>query len=84
MDRPLTAADDPAFRERVIEAEEHAEEAVVAKEARVREELVVRKEAGERTETVRDTVRRTEVEVEDERLDGQRSTGARPGINPAR
>ncbi len=39
---------------------------MVAKEARVVEEVVVRREAGERTETVRDTVRRTEVEVDDE------------------
>jgi uncharacterized protein (TIGR02271 family) len=65
LDRPVAPGDD-AFRERVIEATETREEAVVAKEARVTEEVVVRKEAGERTETVRDTVRRTEVEVEDE------------------
>lgn len=66
MDRPLTDADQP-FRERVIDAVEHSEEAVVGKEARVKEELVIRKEAADRTETVRDTVRRTEVEVEDTR-----------------
>jgi uncharacterized protein (TIGR02271 family) len=65
-DRPIAAGDD-AFRERTIEATESAEEAVVAKEARVKEEVVVRKQAEERTETVSDTVRRTEVEVEDER-----------------
>jgi uncharacterized protein (TIGR02271 family) len=64
---PSVPAGDDAFRQRVIEATETAEEAVVAKEARVVEEVVVRKEAEERTETVRDTVRRTEVEVEDER-----------------
>ena len=40
---------------------------MVSKEARVTEEVVVRKQAEERTETVSDTVRRTEVEVEDER-----------------
>ena len=40
---------------------------MVSKEARVTEEVVVRKRAEERTETVSDTVRRTEVEVEDER-----------------
>ena len=51
----------------VLEAREHAEQAVVGKEARVTEEVVVRKQAEERTETVSDTVRRTEVEVEDER-----------------
>jgi len=66
VDRPIAAGDD-AFRERTVEATETTEEAVVAKEARVKEEVVVRKEAEERTETVRDTVRRTEVEVEDER-----------------
>ena len=37
VDRPLTDADE-AFRERVIDATEHAEEAVIAKEARVTEE----------------------------------------------
>jgi len=64
VDRPLSDADD-VFRERVIDATEHAEQAVVAKEARVKEELVIRKDATERTETVQDTVRRTEVEVDD-------------------
>jgi uncharacterized protein (TIGR02271 family) len=66
IDRPIEPGDE-AFRERVIEATETSEEAVVSKEARVREEVVVRKGAEERTETVRDTVRRTEVEIEDER-----------------
>ena len=37
---------------------------MVSKEARVVEEVVVGKEVNERTETVRDTVRRTDVEVE--------------------
>jgi uncharacterized protein (TIGR02271 family) len=71
VDRAIPPGDDAAradaFRERTIEAAETREEAEVAKEARVTEEVVVRKEAEERTETVRDTVRRTEVEVEDER-----------------
>ncbi|MBI0539466.1 DUF2382 domain-containing protein [Roseomonas sp. KE2513] len=64
VDRPLTDADD-VFRERVIDATEHAEQAVVAKEARVVEEVVIRKNVTERTETVHDTVRHTEVEVDD-------------------
>ena len=42
-----------------------AEEPVVSKTARVAEEVVVRKDATERTETVRDDVRREQVEVED-------------------
>ncbi|MEO7177774.1 MAG: YsnF/AvaK domain-containing protein, partial [Allosphingosinicella sp.] len=50
---------------REIEMTETAEEAVVGKEARVREELVVRKTAEERTETVEDRVRKTEVAVDE-------------------
>ena len=66
VDRPLTAGD-RLFEDRTIEVEEHAEEAVVAKEARVREEIVVNKQVGERTKTVSDTVRSTEVEIQDDR-----------------
>ncbi|MBA1159130.1 YsnF/AvaK domain-containing protein [Microvirga mediterraneensis] len=65
-DRALTGNEN-LFQERTIEAEERAEEAVVSKEARVKEELVIRKDVEERTETVSDTVRRTEVDVDDER-----------------
>jgi uncharacterized protein (TIGR02271 family) len=67
VDRPVSAADEALFRERTIDAEERDEEAVVSKEARVKEELVVKKDIEERTQTVQDKVRRTEVEVEDER-----------------
>ncbi|WP_426957766.1 YsnF/AvaK domain-containing protein [Muricoccus radiodurans] len=74
VDLPLSAAED-AFRERTIEAVEHTEEAVVSKEARVKEELVIRKDVGQRTETVSDTVRRTEVEVDDNRAADARVTG---------
>jgi uncharacterized protein (TIGR02271 family) len=66
VDRPVGTGD-AVFQERVIEATERSEEAVVAKEARVVEEIGLRKEADTRTETVRDTVRRQEVEVEDDR-----------------
>ena len=66
VDRPVTAADAAgAFQERTIEAHATAEEAVVGKDVRVVEEIGIRKEATERTETVRDTVRKTEVDVED-------------------
>jgi uncharacterized protein (TIGR02271 family) len=65
------------FQERTIEVEERSEEAVVSKEARVVEEVVVRKEAEQRTETVSDTVRRTEVDVDDERnVRGTGTTGS--------
>jgi uncharacterized protein (TIGR02271 family) len=72
VDRAATGTDN-LFRERTIEAEERSEEAVVNKEARVKEELVVKKDVGQRTETVSDKVRRTEVEVEDERAGKARS-----------
>ncbi|WP_337692702.1 YsnF/AvaK domain-containing protein [Agrobacterium vitis] len=69
VDRPLTATEN-AFVDRTIEAEEHHEEAVVSKDARVVEEISLRKTADQREETIRDTVRRTEVEVEDDRSTG--------------
>ena len=63
------SADVPAdaFRERTIEVTETDEEAVVSKTAHVRETVVVRKDVEERAQSVRDTVRRTEVEIEDTR-----------------
>jgi len=66
VDRPVAGSDHP-FQDRTIEAEATREEAVVAKQARVKEEVVLKKNAKQRTETVADTVRRTEVKVEDER-----------------
>lgn len=54
------------LRDRDIEMTETAEEAVVAKEAVVREEVVVRKTAEERVENIDDTVRRTEVEIDED------------------
>jgi uncharacterized protein (TIGR02271 family) len=64
VDRPATEADVAAAKDATIEVTETDEEAVVRKQARVVEEVVVRKDVQEHTETVRDTVRRTEVEVE--------------------
>ena len=62
-DRPASAGDQ-AFREREIEVTETAEQPVVTKEARVVEEVVVGKTAQQRSQTVRDTVKRTDVDVE--------------------
>jgi Domain of unknown function (DUF2382) len=53
-----------AFKEGTIEVTETDEEPVVSKRTHVVEEVVVSKDEEERTETVRDAVRRTEVEVE--------------------
>ena len=65
VNRPAKVDED--YRERSFEAEEHREEAVVSKEARVVEEIGLRKTSDTRQETVSDTVRHTEVEVDDER-----------------
>lgn len=64
VDRPATDDDLKAFDEKSIEVQETAEKAVVSKTARVVEEVVVGKEATERTETIEDTVRRTEVQTQ--------------------
>ena len=66
VDRAITPADEKLFQERTIEARGTHEEAVVQKEARVVEEIGVHKEASDHVETVRDTVRRTQVDVEGE------------------
>jgi uncharacterized protein (TIGR02271 family) len=54
------------LQDREIEMRATGEEAIIGKEARVEEELVIRKTAGEHTEQVQDTVRNTEVDVDDE------------------
>jgi uncharacterized protein (TIGR02271 family) len=75
VDLPLSAADDDAFRERSIDMVATGEEAVVGKTARVVEEVVVSKTADEHVETVDDTVRHTEVDVDrDTDVDPKRST----------
>jgi len=56
-----------AFQERTVEMTETAEQAVVGKEARVTEEVLVGKVANERVERIDDTLRHTEVEVDDSR-----------------
>lgn len=63
-DRPATEADLTAFKEGTLELRDTAEEVVVAKSARVVEEVEIGKEVTHRDETVHDTVRRTEVDVE--------------------
>jgi uncharacterized protein (TIGR02271 family) len=65
VDRDATEADFQTFKEGEIELTERAEVPIVNKEARVVEEISVGKEVGERTETVQDTVRKTDVEVEE-------------------
>lgn len=78
VDRPVGTVGADAFRERTIDVTATSEEAVVAKDIRVVEEIGLRKDTTERTETVKDTVRRTEVEIEDETA---KLAGTRPVIN---
>ena len=61
VNRPATESD---FRESSIESTETAEVPVVSKEARVIEEVTLNKEVSEREEIIKDTVRSTEVDVE--------------------
>jgi uncharacterized protein (TIGR02271 family) len=82
VDRPASGMPGEAFQERTIDVTTHREEAVLAKEARVKEEIVVRKKGDQRTETVRDNVRHTEVEVEDDRA--KAATPASPAATPPR
>lgn len=75
VDRPLTGATEDMFRERTFEAEERAEEVVISKEARVVEEIALNRKSEEHVETVSDTVRKTEVEIVDERAETTGRTG---------
>ena len=76
VDRPVAALGADAFKERTIEMEEIDEEAVVGKTARVVEEIGIRKDVSDRTETIRDTVRSTKVDIEDGRTVGTAATGS--------
>jgi uncharacterized protein (TIGR02271 family) len=59
-----TVLRDVDWADKVIEITETAEQAVVNKSAHVAEEVVVRREGKDHVETVRDTVRRQQVEME--------------------
>jgi uncharacterized protein (TIGR02271 family) len=66
VNRPVSRADlQNAFQETTIQVTERDEVPVVAKEARVVEEVTIGKQQTQRTETITDTVRRTDVDVEE-------------------
>jgi uncharacterized protein (TIGR02271 family) len=71
VDRPATAADLQGGNQ-VLEATERREEAVISKEARVVEEIGLRQETQVERQVIQDTVRKTEVEIEDERVAAER------------
>lgn len=64
VNQPATEADMAAFKEGAVELREMAEEPVVSKTARVVEEVVVGKEIEQTTADIKDTLRKTEIEVE--------------------
>jgi uncharacterized protein (TIGR02271 family) len=74
VDRPVTDADVGAFKEGTIEISQAAEVPVVEKQARVVEEVVVGRDVREHDEMVRDTVRSTDVNVE--QIGGMGDAGA--------
>jgi uncharacterized protein (TIGR02271 family) len=78
VDQPASAADLNAFEEKSFELRETSEEAVVSKTARVVEEVVVNKDVTEHTETVNDTVRRTDVDVEQLGTTDKKGTTGKP------
>ncbi len=77
VNRPLTAADGDLFREKSLQMTESGEEAVVSKTARVVEEVSVGKETTQHTERIQDTVRHTEVDVEQLGSDASRNVKAK-------
>ncbi len=69
-----------SFSDKTIEMTETAEEAVVSKTAHVYEEVGLRKEAADRVETIRDTVRKEEVEIE--QIPGTATTTTSSTLDP--
>ena len=81
--KPVTdAVTGEILTEVTVEMFETSEVPFVAKDVKVREEVVVRRERTRRVETVRDTVRRDEIEVEVERSD--RAAKKRPALASSR
>lgn len=81
VNRPATDRDFQNFKEGEINITERAEVPVVNKEARVVEEVKVSKHTEERDETVRGTVRKTDVDID--KLDRDRDQELRNrGNNP--
>jgi uncharacterized protein (TIGR02271 family) len=72
VDRDATDADLDNFSEETVEVHAYGEEPVVSKRSRVVEEVKVGKDVHERSETVRERARKTEIDVEN--LDDDNST----------
>jgi uncharacterized protein (TIGR02271 family) len=81
VNRPATAADAAAFSEASFEVRAMAEEAVVEKSARVVEEVIVHRTVTERTQTINDSVRRTDVQIEALDDDTQNAAATGESVN---
>jgi uncharacterized protein (TIGR02271 family) len=66
-----------AFQESIVEIKEAYEELILNKKTRVVEEVIINKDVEEHTETVRETLRKTEIDVEP--LEPGRARGAGGG-----
>lgn len=65
VNRPISEAELNSLKTGSVEVQELAEEPVIAKTARVTEEILVGKDTTERTAQIKDTIRKTEVEVDE-------------------
>ena len=83
-DRSATTGDFETFKKGEIEITEHAEVPIVNKEARVVEEINIGKEVNEHVETVKDTVRKSDVEIEKISEEELRRRRTDPDHNPQR
>ncbi|MFD2247782.1 YsnF/AvaK domain-containing protein [Pontibacter ruber] len=79
VNRPATERDIQNFKEGEATITEHAERAIVNKEARVVEEIKIGKHTEEHDETIRGSVRKTNVEVDKLRPGTEQR---RPGMDP--
>jgi uncharacterized protein (TIGR02271 family) len=79
VDRAVTDEDEARLAGEVVEVTTTAEEPVVQKEARVVEEVVIDKDVVEHEQTIRDSVKRTDVEIEQLGED-DRPTKSKPEI----
>ncbi len=81
VDRPADPEDLNAFEEGTMDVTERGEEVVADKRAHVTEEVKIHKDVEEHPETVHDTVRRTNVDVNDMSGNMDRSTETTSGYD---
>ena len=79
VNRPVSESEFTTMKDQSFEVRKTAEQPVAAKQARIVEEVVINKEASDRVETVRDTVRSTDVEVE--QMSGSQHTSRNEGFD---